>query len=442
MGIDTSCDDTCVSVVASNGQIIANFRHTSLYREHGGVVPHLAKRQHARHLPTLIKRALQASGLQSAKELEGIAVTVGPGLGPCLGVGFRGARAICAQNNVPLIPINHIEAHALAARICSDPLHILENLANASTGHTSEDVTLDISKSFPLTPIQELNEDNIEIKPRILTKPFVEPELVQFPFLALIVSGGHTLLAHFSGLGDIERIGSSRDDACGEAFDKIARLVKIADGGRGLEQVAALGNQDRFALPVPYKKVFGFDFSFSGLKSATRRTYERIQAEKFYFLSLQEKEKLEELAYEKGKDLVRKNAYIGRKHLPEARDMIELDHQTVADLAACFQKSSLEHLTDRLSNSINWCQKNRPLTKTVVICGGVASNEVLKAKAKKVCSDFEWKLIVPPSELCVDNAVMIAWAAIEYVKNGIPLQCEHDIEPRMLLGRPLNEEMT
>ena len=231
LSIETSCDDTCVAIVSSSGRVLAHHKHTSMFSEHGGVVPFLAKRQHARHLPALIKKAL-ATASTSHTDLRAVAVTAGPGLGPCLGVGFRAARALCSQYHIPMVTVNHIEAHALIARLCGNLEYMEANLGYAVMSHVTEET----QPSPDFSTILNLQDSHV-LKPPPPPPAQVfdpstkvpEPSLLPFPFLSLVVSGGHTTLAHFQNVGEITRLGSSRDDACGEALDKIARLLKVRE---------------------------------------------------------------------------------------------------------------------------------------------------------------------------------------------------------------------
>jgi N6-L-threonylcarbamoyladenine synthase len=226
LGIETSCDDTCVAIMTETGQIVTSHKHTSLHEEYGGIVPHLAKRQHARYLPSLIRKAMSDAGV-SFGDLKAVGVTAGPGLGPCLGVGFRAAKAICSQNQIPLIPVNHVEAHALVSRICDTANDVQLNIAKSIRSETSEVVGGSGKATIPFFLEQAAQPLPTQSSPRKLQYVMKPPKLLPFPFLALVISGGHSILAHFNGVNDIERIGSTRDDACGEAFDKIARMINV-----------------------------------------------------------------------------------------------------------------------------------------------------------------------------------------------------------------------
>jgi hypothetical protein len=238
LGIETSCDDTCVALMTDQGQIVASHKHTSLHHQFGGVVPHLAKRQHIKYLHLLIQKVMGEAKL-SFGDLQAVGVTAGPGLGLCLAVGFNAAKAICAQNKIPLVPINHIEAHAMVSRICGKDISESVFLDKMKASETSEVANADstddanpqtqLFQNLPASDSSTLN--NIPQLHTVLptdTNPERSTPSLEFPFLTLIISGGHSTLAHVSGVGDIQRIGWTNDDACGEAFDKIARILNVS----------------------------------------------------------------------------------------------------------------------------------------------------------------------------------------------------------------------
>ncbi|KAF7729950.1 hypothetical protein EC973_003363 [Apophysomyces ossiformis] len=338
LGIETSCDDTSAAIVTSNREILAEVVHgqQDLHEPMGGIVPTLASLGHSRHLPMVICQTLEQANLTVA-DLDAIAVTRGPGLPPCLPVGLNAAKTLAAVTKKPLIGVHHMEAHALTARLTT------ENI-NAS-----------------------------------------EPAPA-FPFMTLLISGGHTLLLTANGLGDYNQLGTTLDNAVGEAIDKTARIlgldwIKGRRGGPGaaLEQAALHGDPERFIsrLPRPMlqrnKSVIGF--SFSGLKTAMSR-------------------------------------------LAESNDVDITSPQDVSDLASAFQVVCIQHIEQKLHLALQSEIKKKALT-ALVVSGGVASNKFFRARLEAVAATYNLPLICPPPQLCTDNGVMIAWAGLERLRAGL-----------------------
>lgn len=330
LGIETSCDETAASLVrrhpAGSGEILSNIVRTQV-TEHaafGGVVPEIAARAHSEILDRLIIAALEEAGVD-LKDTDAIAATAGPGLIGGLLVGTVMARAIAKAAGKPYIPINHLEGHAL---------------------------------TVGLTHGQ---------------KP---------PYLLLLVSGGHTQLIWVRAVGAYKRIGSTIDDALGEAFDKTAKLLGLGyPGGPVLEKWALDGQQDRFDLPTPLKGAKQPNFSFSGLKTALRQ---------------------------------------------KAEQCAPLNDQDIHDLCASFQKALITTVIDRLNCGIEQIKTNHTAVQfPLVVAGGVAANKALRQALQKTTSQHGLDLIVPPAELCTDNAAMIAWAGAERLAlNGIPIEAQ------------------
>ena len=328
LGIETSCDETSVAIVSEDRQILSNQVYTQR-KDHisfGGVVPELAARAHLERLPLLLKEALQEANL-SLQDLSGIAVTGGPGLMGGVLVGVLYAKALAATLNKPFFAINHLEAHALTIRM-----------------------------------IEELS----------------------FPYLLLLVSGGHTQFLWTEDVGRYKLLGTSLDDAAGEAFDKIAKLLDLGyPGGPALEKSASSGNSERFNLPRPLFRTPHCNFSFSGLKTAVLKKVENLP----HPLTLQDKN----------------------------------------DMAASFQKAVGDVLMDRCQNAFKICKTFKPFFP-VVVAGGVASNLYIKKKLEALASKHHLFLKVPPLKLCTDNGAMVAWAGIERFKLG--KQDTLDFSPR------------
>ena len=314
LGIETSCDETAAAVVGFDRRIRSSLVLSQLedHRAYGGVVPEIAARAHIEHLDGLIEGAMAEAGVGFA-ELAGVAATAGPGLIGGVLVGLVTGKAIAAAAGVPFVAVNHLEGHALSARL--------------SHG-------------------------------------------VEFPYLLLLVTGGHCQLIACEALGRYERLGTTIDDAIGEAFDKSARLLGMGyPGGPEIERAAANGNARAFALPRPMVGRTGCDFSFSGLKSAIRRIVEERT----------------------------------------------LTPQDVADLAASFQAAVGDVVVDRARNAMRTFAERHPKGRTLVVAGGVAANAALRERLEK--SGFT--VVAPPKELCTDNAAMIAWAGAERVRAGL-----------------------
>lgn len=325
LGIESSCDETAAAVVAGDRRILSNVVLSQLdeHRPYGGVVPEIAARAHVSHLDGLIRQALREAGV-GLSDLSAIAATAGPGLIGGVIVGLTTAKAIALGSGKPLIGINHLEGHALTPRLVSD---------------------------------------------------------VGFPYLLLLVSGGHCQLLAVEGVGRYRRLGTTIDDAVGEAFDKTAKLLGLGyPGGPAVERTAAAGDPARFALPRPMIGRPGCDFSFSGLKTAVR---EALAA------------------------------------LPQP-----VTDQDKADLAASFQAVVGAVMVDRTRRALALMPAGTPL----VVAGGVAANRHLRARLEKLAGEVGSAFVAPPLRLCTDNAAMIAWAGVEHFRAGHtdPL----DIKPR------------
>lgn len=320
LGIETSCDETGVAIYCSEDGLLAHevYSQTDIHAEFGGVVPELASRDHVRKTLPMIKGVLKEADL-SLDEIDGIAYTAGPGLIGALFVGGAVARSLAYGLGKPALGVHHMEGHLLAAML----------------------------------------EEN---------KP-------EFPFLALLVSGGHTLLISVKALGDYELLGDSIDDAVGEAFDKTAKLLGLPyPGGPQLAKLATQGRSGVFQFPRPMLNKPGFNFSFSGLKTSVLRAVQKAQ--------------------EAG----------------------ELDQQTKADIAKGFEEAVVETLTKK-------CQRAFRHTnlKALVIGGGVSANLSLRKALNDMAEQEGAKLFYPRHQLCTDNGAMIAYVGCLRLMRG-----EHD----------------
>jgi N6-L-threonylcarbamoyladenine synthase len=283
----------------------------------GGVVPEIAARAHVEILPRLIEETLAEAGV-GLGEVDAIAATAGPGLIGGVMVGLVTAKGLALAAGKPLVAVNHLEGHALTARLTDD---------------------------------------------------------VAFPYLLLLISGGHCQLLIVEGVGDYRRLGTTIDDAVGEAFDKTAKLLGLGfPGGPAVERAALVGKADRFDLPRPMLGRDGCDFSFSGLKTALRQSLEKL-------------------------------------HQVQSHD--------VADLAASFQQAVADVLADRTAHAIQAFRAAHPGGDTLVIAGGVAANRAIRERLEKIALAYRMTLVAPPPRLCTDNAAMIAWAGLERLRAGL-----------------------
>ncbi len=323
LGIETSCDETAAAIVMrdanGHGHILSNVVR-SQYAEHaayGGVVPELAARAHVSHLDRIIAAASREAGVPLA-EIDAIAATAGPGLIGGVLVGLTTAKALVAALDKPLIAVNHLEAHALTARLTDS---------------------------------------------------------VAFPYLMLLVSGGHSLFVLVRGVGDYERWGTTIDDALGEAFDKVAKLLGLGNpGGPQVERMAMSGNPMRFAFPRPLLREDRLDFSFSGLKTAVRLAAEAL---------------------------------------------VPLTDSDVADICASFQATVAAIVAARSRRALDRYAARFPgAPATLVVAGGVAANRAIGAALGETAAKSGATLVVPPIALCTDNGAMVAWAGAERLALG------------------------
>ncbi len=334
LGIETSCDETAVAIVDGERRVRSHvlFSQVDAHRLYGGVVPEIAARAHLERLDRLIEQALAEAGLDFA-DLDALAVTAGPGLIGGLMVGVVTAKVICIATGLPLVAVNHLEAHALTARFT---------------------------------------------------------DRLDFPYTLLLVSGGHCQLLVVDGVGRYRRLGSTIDDAVGEAFDKVAKMLGLGHpGGPLVERAAAGGDPARFALPRPLTGQRSANFSFSGLKTAVRQTI---------------------LA-------------AGRA-----------DPAFVRDLAASFQAAVADCLADRTRHALRGLGAD-PAARTLVVAGGVAANQAVRARLGEVAAAEGARLVLPPLDLCGDNGVMVAWAGIERLALGLVDGLDAAARPRW----PLDE---
>ena len=328
LGIETSCDETAVALYDSDKGLVgeAVFSQIELHGEYGGVIPELASRDHCQKITHIYKKAL---GDIHPSNIDQIAYTAGPGLLGTLLIGENFAQGLALALNKPLIPVNHLEGHLMA--------------------------------------------------------PFLGGEKLDFPFLTLLVSGGHSLIIDVKGLNDYEILGQSRDDAVGEAFDKVAKLIGLGyPGGPEIEKMAQHGDPKKFQFPQPMLYSDDYDFSFSGLKTSVLYT-------------VQDLEKITEVIQ--------------------------------ADICASFQHAATEVLVKKISKALTDTGR-----EGIVLAGGVAANKLLREKISTLHESFNINVLYPPIVHCTDNAAMIAYLGSLKTDEGT-FQLNSHARPRWPLGK-------
>lgn len=337
LGIETTCDETAAAVIErqpdGSGRILSDIVRSQI-EEHtpfGGVVPEIAARAHVEYLDGIIDTAMRDAGIGYA-ELAGVAAAAGPGLIGGVIVGLTTAKAIALVHDTPLIAVNHLEAHALTPRLT-------DSLA--------------------------------------------------FPYCLFLASGGHTQIVAVIGVGDYVRLGTTVDDAMGEAFDKVAKMLGLPyPGGPQVERAAASGNAARFAFPRPMLGRADANFSLSGLKTAVRNEASRLET---------------------------------------------IEPQDISDLCASFQAAVMESTADRLNVGLRLFHERFGAPQALVAAGGVAANQAIRGALIDVAAKAATKLIIPPPALCTDNGAMIAWAGAERLAAGLTDTMEAPPRARWLL---------
>ena len=339
LGIETSCDETAASIVTENEHgipiVLSNVisSQVDVHKEFGGVVPELAARSHIEKIDWIVQKAIRESG-KKIEEINAIASTAGPGLIVCLSIGLSFGKSLASILNKPFIAINHLEGHALSPKLNSR---------------------------------------------------------LKFPYLLLLISGGHSQYLHVQNIGTYKRLGTTIDDALGEAFDKTAKLLGIEfPGGPQIEILAKKGNPKRFDLPKPILNKGGCNLSFAGLKTAVLKISKSIKTEQDKF-----------------------------------------------DLAASFQKTILDILLKKTTVAFKEYEKvNSEKNKIFVVAGGVAANEQIRLMLNKLCDENGYKPVFPPINLCGDNAAMIALVGLEKFKTNKFSSLDSPARPRW----PLDEK--
>ena len=338
LGIESSCDETAASIITENEQeiptILSNIisSQVDIHKEFGGVVPELAARSHIEKIDLITKKAVEESGIK-IEDIDAVAATAGPGLMVCLSVGLSFGKTVASSLNKPFIAVNHLEGHALSPKLNSK---------------------------------------------------------LDYPYLLLLISGGHTQFLIIEGLGKYKRLGTTIDDAVGEAFDKTAKMLGIEfPGGPQIEVYAKKGDPNKYELPKPILNKGGCNLSFSGLKTAVLRITKKINTDQERF-----------------------------------------------DLAASFQKTVEEILYKKSKVAFKEFKTlNKKINNTFVVAGGVAANKRIRETLIKLCDEENFNAIFPPINLCGDNAAMIAMVGLERYKIKNFDDLDHPVKPRWPLDK-------
>jgi len=342
LGIESSCDDTGAALVNEEKEILGEaLQSQEEHKRYGGVVPEIAARAHLEHVDEIVASCLQRARVE-LKDVDAVAASAGPGLIGGVVVGVMTAKALALALNKPFVAINHLEGHALCARIANS---------------------------------------------------------IDFPYLLLLVSGGHCQILVVKGVGEYERLGTTIDDAAGEAFDKVAKMLGLGyPGGPMIEKLAAIGNDYRFTLPRPLLNSGDCNLSFSGLKTAVRKIIESYSPD----------------------------GIVEHAILPK---------EDVADICACFQMTATDCLMRKLEKAIQYFKQKYPEGQHIVVSGGVASNTYLRGKLREMAEKHGLEFAAPPIRFCTDNGVMVAWAGLERFRKGLTSPLDFKPRPRW----PLDE---
>ncbi|MDR0726553.1 MAG: tRNA (adenosine(37)-N6)-threonylcarbamoyltransferase complex transferase subunit TsaD [Rickettsiales bacterium] len=324
LGIESSCDETSAAVVDSDRNILSHVIYSQIpeHQKYGGVVPELAARAHILAIDEVINKTLNDAN-KTIDDIDVIAATAGPGLIGGVLIGWMAATGMAQATGKPLVAVNHLEGHSLVPRLKAAS-------ANDSTA----------------------------------------ADTVDFPYLLVLASGGHTMILLVNGVGKYELIGQTLDDSAGEAFDKVAKMLGLGyPGGPAVDKHATLGRGDAFKFPRPLCDKPGCDFSFSGIKTSAR-------------------------------------TMLAKHPAPHSEQFIN-------DFCASFQASVVDCIINRLNNALNDERVVKAAPKTLVVAGGVAKNTAIRAAMEKMAVDKDMTFAAPPLNLCTDNGAMIAWAGLE-----------------------------
>lgn len=342
LGIESSCDETAAAIVNDKKEILGqSLLSQEEHKVFGGVVPEIAARSHLEHIDEIIESCLKKSNI-TLNDIDAIAASSGPGLIGGVVIGVMAAKALALALNKPFIAVNHLEGHALCPRLTGD---------------------------------------------------------VKYPYLLLLVSGGHCQILIVKGVGEFERLGTTIDDAAGEAFDKVAKMLNLGyPGGPMIEKMASVGNENRFVLPRPLHNSGDCNLSFSGLKTAVRKIIE--------------------------------------SYSPDGKiEHAIINKQDTADICASFQYAATQSLCNKLKQAIKIFKEKYPDGKDLVVSGGVAANTYLREHLKSLAEKNNLEFSAPPIKFCTDNGVMIAWAGLERFQAGYTNDLNFKPRPRW----PLDE---
>ena len=414
LGIESSCDDTGAAIVRGDGKVLGEVlaSQAGVHECWGGVVPRLAQEAHKAAIDATVEEALRRANVQPA-DLSAVAVTVGPGLSLCLEVGVKKAIKLTTDHQLPLVRVHHMEAHAMVTWLPSTPPTPLPPPKSAATTDPGASVEAAAAATPAPAPTATAPAPAPAAASSDLPAPCPSTKLSPdgvppFPFLTLLVSGGHNMLVLTSGLGSHTILGSTLDDSIGEAFDKTARLLGInkVPGGPPLERLAREGDASIHTLPMPLTKTrdaslrASCDFSYAGLKSAVRQLLET---------------KLPEAK---------------RQALTEAEEQQELAH-----VAAAFQRVAVAHLAERTARALTWAKQAKPNLTCLVVAGGVAANQRVRSELARVAQAAGLPMVCPPIRLCTDNGIMVGWTGMQRLRLGLaeaPLHANSDEEMRSL----------
>lgn len=344
LGIESSCDETAAAIVNEKKEILGECLWTQIedHKVFGGVVPEIAARAHLEHIDEIVEHTLKKAKLKP-EDIDAFAASSGPGLIGGVVIGVMATKALALALNKPFIAVNHLEGHALAPRLTGD---------------------------------------------------------VKYPYLLLLVSGGHCQILIVRGVGDFERLGTTIDDAAGEAFDKVSKMLNLGyPGGPIIEKMAETGDETRFVLPRPLSNSGDCNLSFSGLKTAVRKIIE---------------------------------SYAVDGNI----EHVSLNKKDTADICASFQLAVADCLIHKLEKAIKIFKKECPEGKDIVVSGGVAANTYLRKKMAALAEKEGLIFSAPPIRFCTDNGVMIAWAGLERFQKGYTNELDFKPRPRW----PLDEK--
>ena len=387
LGIETSCDETAAAVVEDGRRMLSNVvvSQIDIFAEYGGVIPEVAARSHLEVMMPVVEKALSDANCKW-DDIDAIAVTYAPGLLGSLLIGTLTARTLAILHDKPLYAVHHLKSHVYAnwlnggVRVLAEPIFSDAGLESSSTSYagTRAEPSLRDEPVRSVRNIRALDSNLTFMHPK---KQVSATRTLQFPLLALVVSGGHTQILQMPAHNQFEIVGTTRDDAVGECFDKVAKILGLPyPGGPSIARAAEKGDSNKYKFPHP--KILGLDFSFSGLKTAVLRAVQKEVGVPISYPS---------------------------HHLKDL-----LSEQQVADFAASFQKTAVDILAEKLEKAL----ERFPDTKSVVIAGGVSANKELRERFENVFSS-DVHVFFPSPSLSGDNGAMVAGACYWEIQSGV-----------------------